>query len=295
MDIPPDNQLFFVMEKDCIVCRNKEFISIYAGTLKQCPACGYVVANMEIDTDLLRSVYGRNYFFGEEYLNYVKDKDILQLNFKKRLDYILKHITRSEEISNCLEIGCAYGFFGEVLLKNTRTAYTGIDIVPDAIEYGTNELGIHLLCADYLALPAPGTLYSDVFLWDVIEHLQSPGKVLEKAANELVKGGRIYITTGNFSSLLSKVQREKWRLIHPPSHIHYFSEDNLIGLLGNYHFKVVAVKYFPVYRSIQQMAYSLFVLNKKQRLLQGMVRKIPSGWHVGINTYDIMCVAAVKQ
>ena len=55
------------------------------------------------------------------------------------------------------------------------------------------------------------------------------------------KGGKTYITTGDISAALPRFQKEKWRMIHPPSHLHYFSKKTLTLLLERYDLKVVRI------------------------------------------------------
>jgi len=280
---------------ECIICGNKEFITVYSNTLKKCTRCGFASANMEISLEILESTYSINYFLGEEYLNYLQDKEVLQLNFEKRTHTIKKIINGRLPVTNCLEIGCAYGFFGEILKKHWNAAYLGIDVVPDAVAYGRNILKLDLITGDYLNLQTMASAYSDIFMWDVIEHLQFPGGYLRKAYQELATGGRIYITTGDFSSLLSRLQGPHWRMIHPPSHIHYFTRKNLFGLLESQGFSIVRSSYLPVYRSIRQVFYSLFLLNKKKGWLESLLKWIPARWNLAINTYDIIFIIAEKR
>jgi 2-polyprenyl-3-methyl-5-hydroxy-6-metoxy-1,4-benzoquinol methylase len=278
----------------CIICGNPEFIPVYSSTLKKCLHCGFMTANMEISDVILRATYSVNYFRGEEYLDYLKDKEILQLNFEKRIRYIKKLVSGSLPVTNVLEIGCAYGFFGEVLKRHFKTAYTGLDVVAEAIDYGREVLKLGLFKGDYLERPGPADLFSDVFMWDVIEHLPEPDKFLQKVYRELAPGGRIYITTGDISALLPRIQGRNWRMIHPPSHIHYFTRKNLCRLIKTQGFSITGWKYLPVYRSLRQVFYSLFLLNRKGGRLEKLLNHIPEKWNFPLNTFDIVFVMAEK-
>ncbi len=282
------------MEK-CIVCGTEQFRKIYADTLKVCAHCGFATANMEIGTELLNKTYSAGYFSGDEYFNYLQDKEILQLNFEKRIRYIKRNMAVLPEVGNTLEIGCAYGFFGELVKKHWDVPYKGVDVVPDAVAYGRESLNLDLVTGDYLTMRPPDQQYTDIFMWDVIEHLLHPEKFIKKAHGELAGGGRIYITTGDFSSFLSRLQGRRWRMIHPPSHIHYFSKHNLARLLANYGFQMVRARYIPVYRSVKQIYYSMFVLNKSAGILRRLLSLIPPGWNIPLNTRDILLVIAVKD
>jgi 2-polyprenyl-3-methyl-5-hydroxy-6-metoxy-1,4-benzoquinol methylase len=280
---------------NCIVCSGiDKFVPIFHNTLLKCSNCGFITANLNISETELKKIYSENYFKGEEYLNYLADKTAIQKNFLKRLLQI-KSKFKNHIVSNALEIGCAYGFFAEVFSKIfPGSSYTGIDIVEEAIVYGREKLKQNLYLSDYLSYPMK-TQYSDVFMWDVIEHLREPQKVIEKISNELITGGKLYITTGDISSLVPKIQKNKWRMIHPPSHLHYFSAATLKNLLSKNGFIMDSVSNPPVYRSIKQIYYSLFLLNKKSRRgLKNIFDRIPENWQIPINTDDIMFVTARK-
>ncbi len=283
------------MSKTCLVCGAKAFVPIYNDTLLKCGSCNFVTANLEIDIETLKKTYTENYFKGEEYVDYIRDKEILQTNFQKRLNYIFKNFNKAD-ITNTLEIGCAYGFFAETLNKDLPgIKYVGYDVVPEAIEYGTQQLKQNIICGDYLdAKVEPGI--SDVFMWDVIEHLPNPEKFIEKASRELKSGGRIYITTGDIECFIPRMQKDKWRMIHPPSHLHYFSKNTLSKLLEQNGFKVKSVTYPPVYRSVRLIYYSLFMLRKKYPgIVEKLYNLIPVKLNVAINTFDIMFLIAEKK
>lgn len=280
----------------CIVCENDSLTPIYNETLLRCPTCSHVTANMEIDAEILKEVYSENYFKGEEYADYLNDKPILQTNFEKRLDSLRK-LNTPPELTHVLEIGCAYGFFGEVLNNRiSNTSYIGIDVVHEAIEYGQKELKQNLICGDYLTLPAPEKPYSDVFMWDVIEHLPHPELFIQKIAAETASGSRMYITTGDIGAFLPRMQKANWRMIHPPSHLHYFTAQSIRTLLAKYGFKTERITYPPVSRSIKVIFFSLFLLNKKPgRLTRKLYEAIPEKASVSLNTRDIMFVVAQKE
>jgi len=120
----------------CIVCDNSSFSEIYNYTLLKCRECGFVTANMSISLEELSRIYSENYFKGEEYTDYIRDKKILQQNFNNRLSFILSNIG-FHRIVNALEIGSAYGFFAEVFCNRfKKTEFVGIDVAQEAILYG---------------------------------------------------------------------------------------------------------------------------------------------------------------
>jgi SAM-dependent methyltransferase len=273
----------------CVVCGGSNLSGKFNDTLLECAECSHITANMQVDAETLKKIYSVNYFMGEEYADYLSDKPMLQKNFSNRLKTALT-LNPKPELKDVLEIGCAYGFFAELLNREYKPGhYVGIDVVPEAITYGRYKLHQNLLLQDYLSMPAPAEPYSDVFLWDVIEHLPNPEKFMEKVAAETAPGARIYITTGDIGSTLAKIQGAKWRMIHPPSHLHYFTSRSLTKLGEKFGFKTEHLSYPPVSRSLRVIFYSLFMLNKPWAgALRRLYNLIPEKASVSVNTYDIM-------
>lgn len=277
----------------CLICEGGESKVLFGGLLLQCESCKFVFMNGSFVS--AHSIYTEKYFTGEEYLNYVKEKFSLQKNFKKRIE-LIREKYKKRSFPFVLEIGCAYGFFGEVISGlMPQTKYTGIDIVEEPVAYGKKVLNQNLISGDYLSINF-SEKFTDVFMWDVIEHLARPDLFLSKINSELVEGGNLYITTGDIDGLVPKIQRRKWRLIHPPSHIYYFSRKTLSQLLLKHGFRVKYVFYPSVARSVRQIFFSLFLINKKpSKLLMNIYNKIPENWSVSLNTFDIMFVVAEKS
>lgn len=283
--------------KKCINCGGSDFKPLYKNTLIECNYCSLIAANIEIEKETLLNIYNDNYFSGKEYDNYLEDKAGIQDNFYQRLKYILNY-KKSLPINSVLEMGCAYGFFADLLKQKLpgSFSYHGFDASEEAINYAKNQNSdLFFSAEDYLKTPI-AQKYSDVFMWDVVEHLSDPDKFIEKISNETADNGYIYITTGNIQSLNARIRGRKWRLIHPPSHLYYFSEKSIRSFLKKYNFIVQKIKYFPVKRSVKQIFYSLFILKKGGNALSRFIYKlIPKKMTISINTYDIMFVIAQKS
>lgn len=278
----------------CPICSSNNTLKIYNETLFKCNECTHIWANLSLNEEDLRKIYAENYFKGEEYADYLSDKLILQTNFSKRLNSLRK-LKDAPRFDSVLELGCAYGFFGELILKQAKQ-YKGFDISEDSIRYANDTFGNYFSSINYLQVDIPQNSFSDVFMWDVIEHLVNPEEFIQKASHETKKDGRIYITTGDISAWLPQRQKEKWRMIHPPTHVHYFTKKSISQLLIKHGFEIERISYPPVSRSIRVIFYSLFILNKKHNtLFKWIYNLIPEKASVKLNTYDIMFVVAKKK
>lgn len=282
----------FMENTHCPICHFSDTQPIFDNTLLKCQNCGHGWANLQLDHAYLQQLYAENYFKGEEYADYLADKEILQMNFSKRAKQIAQSAPAPKYL---LEIGCAYGFFYETIQQQFKDSrYQGYDISSDAIQYAKQHYGPYFSAENYLDV-ANAQNYDAVFMWDVIEHLADPGAFLAKAQKECKPGAMLYLTTGDFGALLPRLQGKKWRMIHPPTHLHYFTKKSMTALLKKHGFEPVFFKYPPVFRSLGLIYFALFILNKKQRRFhQWLYRKIPKAAAIPINTRDIFFVGAKK-
>jgi 2-polyprenyl-3-methyl-5-hydroxy-6-metoxy-1,4-benzoquinol methylase len=277
---------------ECIICKNQNNPPLYSGILK-CPNCSHAYADACLSDEELTQLYSRNYFFGEEYSDYFADRRVLEKNFKLRMNVLNRYLSPNSQ--NLLEIGCAYGFFLN-LVKNRFQSVQGIDLNADGVQYARQELALQTIEGDFLKVNFKDQLFDVVCLWDTIEHLSSPHLYLEKIAGHTKKGSLIAITTGDIDSLNATFRKKNWRLIHPPTHLHYFSMKSITKLLNKNGFEVIYKKHCGFYRSLENALYNIFVLRNKSLFLYNLLKKTKlTSLDFYLNLYDIMYVIARKR
>jgi 2-polyprenyl-3-methyl-5-hydroxy-6-metoxy-1,4-benzoquinol methylase len=230
-----------------------------------------------------------NDYFESHYYKYFSEKAISQKNFQKRLDVVKQFLKKGK----LLEIGSAYGFFLELAKKGFEVF--GIDIADCGIQYASKELKLkNVVCGDYVDVKYNDNFFDGICMFDTIEHLQEPHRYLEKANKELAPGGKLFFTTGDIDSLAARMQKSKWRLIDPPTHLYYFSRRTIKMLLEKYGFKIIKITYPGYYRSLAFMIYFTFVKENNKftdSSLFRMLQMIP----IYANLFDIMFVVAQKD
>ena len=222
------------MKGPCLVCGDSYSPSRLPG-LKASQSCGFVSADLEISPEELRALYSDRYFTGEEYRDYVAERELHERHFACRLKLLLRHISDAQTKA-LFEDGCAHGFF----LNLARTRFgsvRGIDISDDAARYGQEVLGLDTTAGDLLAQASIGTP-DVVCLWNTIEHLERPHEYLRKLSTGMPKGAVVAVTTRDIGSPVARIRGSGWRQIHPPTHLHYFSIATLSRLLRNCGFEV---------------------------------------------------------
>ncbi len=274
----------------CLVCGGAEF-SPHLDILQQCASCGFVTTRTDGQVDY-RALYDGDYFKGEEYLDYRADEDFFKKNFRQRLAQVRKYTSRGR----LLEIGAAYGFFLD--LARQYFDVVGFEVNAEAVAHGRQQFGLDLRTDDFLQASEQniGGRVDVTVMWDVIEHLDRPDLFIERVAALSNPGAMLHITTGDIGSLLARIRGRKWRMIHPPTHLHYFDRHSLTRLLSRHGFITVDVRSVGVARSFRQILYSLLALQfRSPSLYRRIASHLPPTWGFTLNTHDIMQITAKRN
>jgi SAM-dependent methyltransferase len=277
----------------CIVCGAEDARPFHPGLLR-CRACGHGWADLHLSPDQLARLYRRDYFFGEEYLDYVADRAIIQKNFRLRLS-VLERFCDPARHRRLLEVGCAYGFFLDLAREHFESV-TGIDITEDGARYARETLGLDAQLGDLLAYDFGDRRFDVACLWDTIEHLPRPDLVVERLARLTDPGALLAVTTGDIGSLNARLGGRRWRLIHPPTHLHYFTRPSLLRLLDRHGFEPVYDRTCGFYRGADFTAYNLLVLRWKLPRLYALLKRLRlTGFDFYLDLGDIRYVVARRR
>jgi len=280
----------------CIVCGARAWRTLY-GDLVRCDGCGFVRAAELPRPDVLARLYAADYFHGEEYVDYLGDREVHRHNFDRRLSRITAIAGR---LASLYEIGCAYGLWLQVATEHGIQA-AGIDISSEAVRYAREELKLEASAGAFEeARIGPGE-YQAFCLWDTLEHLAHPERFVARIAQLLPVGGWLFITTGDIGSRTARRQGPRWRMIHPPTHLQYFSRATLSRFLACHGLRAVHVESEPMCRSLHG------TLGGLRRFGRGLVRDaariaaamVPTGAarriRFTLDLGDIMLVCARKE
>ena len=274
----------------CAVCLAHDQRPTFRG-LVQCARCGVIFYPHGLAPHEAEALYSEDYFSGQEYLDYLSDRTVHRMNFRARARGLRRFLPRG---STLFEIGCAYGLFLEVAHRDWTVS--GCDISHDACRYGRDVLGLDVQQGDFLDLDLePGAVDAFV-LWDTIEHLDDPAACLERAYELLPPGGILALTTGDIGSALARRQGPRWRQIHPPTHLWYFSQATISQMLSRIGFEIERVRSPGLWRSLGQIVYSLASLGKPgpSALYRFCTRVGLARVPVWMQTFDLMFVVARK-
>ena len=279
----------------CIVCDGESWTLLERG-LQRCERCGFARAQVIPDADELARLYGAAYFSGEEYADYVGDRDVHRANFRRRLKRITAVAGRPESM---FEIGCAYGFWLQVLAEHGIRA-AGIDISVEPVRHAAEALGMYASRGSFEDVQIERGLYQSYCMWDTLEHLAHPEAYVAKAADLLPSGGWFFATTGDIGSPLARQQGMRWRMIHPPTHLQYFSRETVTRFLSRHGLQTVHIESVPMCRSVHGTleGLKLFDRGALRGAAQVLSRIVPRAatrrMRFWVDLGDIMLVCARK-
>jgi len=281
------------MPEKCLICSNDLANAPKLPGLLKCGQCNFITADLEVSDEKLKALYSHDYFHGLEYGNYTRDEKIIRKNFNRRLKTLDKYI--DPKSCRLFEIGCAYGFFLNAA-KESYSSVSGIDISEDATAYAREKLHVQAKSGDFLKEEKHNQPYDLFCLWDTIEHLNRPDLFIKKISNEINNNGFIAITTADIGSLNAKIKGKKWRQIHPPTHLHYFSFQTLKLLLEKNNFTIIHKSYPGNLMSLDTIFYILMCLKSDHKNVYNFFKKTGLlNIVLYVNLFDTMFVIAQKN
>lgn len=178
----------------------------------------------------------------EQYYEYktLDPKSRTARDYKAALDGVEK----ATDGNDLFEIGCGAGGFLQYA-KIRGWNVSGIDSSPENIKK-TKEKGLEALQGNIFEY-ASSSRFDVIVLWDVLEHPQDPGKLLEKCRGLLKPGGCLLIAVPHDPNIISLAARMLYvlslgRITGPAArwyvmeHTSYFSIRGLCGLLERHGF-----------------------------------------------------------
>lgn len=265
------------MEK-CDVCSERapeRLWHVRGYDIVRCPQCGLVYA--DVTTEDIRNAYELDYY-KQVYPDYETDRNIHERNSSK----LLEEIEKTHAPGSLIEIGSAFGFFLHTAQqRGWKTC--GYELSQYASSIAREKYSQNVRTEDFLTA-CVDTPVDVVCMFDTIEHLLRPSQYIEKVNRVLRGNGALIITTGDLSSLLSRISGQKWRMVMPPLHVYYFSRKTLTRLLERHGFRVISIRHEWKYQNLNSILKHQFGIDKR------FVPRIP----IPINLGDIMLVRAVK-
>jgi 2-polyprenyl-3-methyl-5-hydroxy-6-metoxy-1,4-benzoquinol methylase len=218
-------------------------------------------------------------------------------NRKKTADILIRKIKKIKPCGRLLDIGCYSGIFLEVAQKYNYDIF-GIEASSSALEIARQKVigDFRSGMAEDVLSQFPDRYFDIITLFDVLEHLGEPKEILLLIKSKLKDDGLLVFSTPDFSSLVAKIQREKWHAILP-HHLYYFSIKNLKILLRENGFRNKKVCYIGRHFTADYLSSQMPSVNKILAKIFFIIIKIfrLNGLVIPINLFDQLLIFAKKE
>lgn len=205
--------------------------------LFQCQNCGLLYLSPQPDWDELKLHYPKKYHAyirsGSPFIRRIRDMGVT-----KRVKSILNY---QKEIGVLLDIGCATGDFLSKFQELSYWEVCGLEIVPDAAEHARQK-GLKVFNEGFLDIDFSNEFFDVITMWDVLEHMPDPSKVLKKCLRILKPGGLLVIKTPDPSGGEARLFKENWVGYEAPQHLYGFKKNVLINKLTDVGFELIDLK-----------------------------------------------------
>ena len=275
----------------CAVCEGARLRQGVYGCLAKCLRCGYLFYPWASSIDP-EALYTADYFQGAEYFDYRSQRATLAKNFRRHLALMRRYGAGRGRL---FEIGCAYGFFLQEAARQFEVR--GVDVSAEAVAFARETLQLPVACGtvDATSREEP---YDVVCIWETLEHVVDPARAVQDARGLLKPGGHLFLTVPDVGSLVARLQGRRWRQIHPPTHLNYFSRPTMRLLLERMGFVVKGMRSIGAHREITNMICGVSLFSKRawvRRAAGAVLRRTGRFWghrDLYVNLFDMMFVAA---
>jgi 2-polyprenyl-3-methyl-5-hydroxy-6-metoxy-1,4-benzoquinol methylase len=167
--------------------------------------------------------------FGElyDYYGRLSEEDLARRyspQNRARQRELLKTLAGHARGRKLLDVGCGEG----QLLRTAKDEGwdpVGVDLSETAIRL-CQQHGVSASKTDFFDSSLDSQRFDSIIMSELIEHVPSPARFLQRAEELLEEDGILYLTTPNFDSLARRMLGEAWSVIHP-QHIGYFERATL--------------------------------------------------------------------
>lgn len=214
----------------CPICdetQREQLIVKDGWPIARCATCGMVFVDAVPGRELLEAVYGRGYYEGEVFEDYLGEREVRLASARARA----AEIAAAAPGGRLLDVGCAAGFF--LHAASAHYEVEGVELSAFAAQQAREQFGLRVHTGEIFDAPLADAAFDVVTMWDTVEHLAEPRAVLAEVARVLRPGGLLVLSTGDVRGPLARRDLAGWDLMTPPAHLLFFSPATLERLLND--------------------------------------------------------------
>lgn len=216
----------------CGLSSSKPFLEKFGGLYLQCNSCGFIYSDTE-KINFTQYNKEHNELLIQAYAD--KHYSVKKQNLFKRK---LKLFELYRKHNRILELGCNVGGF-LLQANNQNWQSTGVEPVAAVADYGRSNYDLDIKACALEEAGFPDNHFDAIFSNAVLEHLQSPSRVLKEVFRVLRPGGVIFASTVNIESYTWHNIGETWKLVDPRAHLGLYTPTTLSLLFEKSGFNIL--------------------------------------------------------
>lgn len=226
---------------ECLVCHsNKQKVVFveFGIVIYKCKNCGHIFSS-----------YSADQYYDGYYGNDVSGNDNFwwdQAHQTMYNDFCKKYIIGKS--GKLLDVGCGLGFFVKKLNDYSNWQVFGYEISKTAVDFAVNKLKLaNIFYGKAEEADFPKNYFDIITLWDVIEHISNPDRILNYINLILKNDGFLFIHTPNANIQLLKARlkkliygmKSKIHYLEAKDHINTYTAKSLSMVLRHNNFKAI--------------------------------------------------------
>jgi 2-polyprenyl-3-methyl-5-hydroxy-6-metoxy-1,4-benzoquinol methylase len=223
------------VEVDCDLCgeTNRQVLFIKEGFPHcRCTNCGLVYVSPRLKRHLeLQKNYGTG-TMGEERLTPAQ---------MKRLKQAVAKIEPWRQLNRFLDIGPGRGWYLSAAAEAGWETWA-VEVNTQALSYLEKMTSNHIMAVPAEEFESPENYFDVIRLSDVIEHLTSSRRVVERIFRSLRPGGLLELSTTNIASLSMMINGPEWMYLNGTDHIVLFDPQTINHLLTQAGFQHIQIR-----------------------------------------------------
>jgi 2-polyprenyl-3-methyl-5-hydroxy-6-metoxy-1,4-benzoquinol methylase len=194
--------------------------------IRRCAVCAHQFAELDATDGHVQRIYGHDYFFGggAGYVNYLCEERLL-VNRGRFYGRVMSGFCSPGTV---LDIGAASGFTLQGL-QEFGWQCAGIEPNAEQAQYARDRFGFDVEATTLENWDAERR-FDLITMLQVLPHFLDPAQALAKCAERLHARGYLLIETWNRESWTARLLGRNWHEYSPPSVLHWFSKDSIVGL-----------------------------------------------------------------
>jgi len=202
----------------------------------ECSKCGLIYQNPRPTSASIAKYYPESYsphhkkgYFGKILRDFSYEKKCV-------LDYL--------QSGKLLDVGCASGYFLNIMQKSSMLDVTGVELSPIASQKARDDFGVNVFTGDLLSVNFPDEQYDVVTMWNVLEHVYYPVDTICEVWRILKPGGYFVVRVPYPKSVAAKVFGKFWAGLDLPRHLFLFPKNVLIKMAEEAGFSTIKTTFW---------------------------------------------------